>query len=269
MRLFQLLLMLDDQITPERCKMHFAYSDGNDNPLDVYLAGGFDEWQSWQTKANFDREFVVSLIYLPQKGQWLLAGAYQCMGRTGQKPSYHYNLVRRPRLEELSGRLVISYGKSFRQPYPYGETVSEELEVLEMRRDQYSIAAFPGYSWATLSKQHLDIIVKEQVESWRSALGAVKGVYVIADRKTGKLYIGSATGDGGIWGRWSDYSHTGHGGNTELRRLLQHEGNAYAENFRFGILEIADSHASKEDVLRREGYWKDMLLTRTFGYNSN
>jgi hypothetical protein len=28
----------------------------------------------------------------------------------------------------------------------------------------------------------------------------VHGVYVIADRATGKLYVGSATGDEGIWG---------------------------------------------------------------------
>lgn len=107
------------------------------------------------------------------------------------------------------------------------------------------------------------------VTSWKTALGAVAGVYVITDRKTGKLYVGSATAGEGVWSRWCAYSATGHGGNRELRKLLQEKGPAYAEHFQFGILEIADSHASQEDVLRRESYWKALLQTRVHGYNAN
>ena len=47
-----------------------------------------------------------------------------------------------------------------------------------------------------LSKQQLDTVVKQEVESWKAALGSVAGVYLIADRRTGKLYVGSATGNG-------------------------------------------------------------------------
>ena len=44
---------------------------------------------------------------------------------------------------------------------------------------------------------------------------------------------------------------------------------SYAENFQFGVLEIADTHASDADVVKRETRWKELLLTREFGYNGN
>ena len=35
--------------------------------------GDFDEWQTWQTRRNFEREFVLSLIQLPERNKWLFA----------------------------------------------------------------------------------------------------------------------------------------------------------------------------------------------------
>jgi predicted GIY-YIG superfamily endonuclease len=121
-----------------------------------------------------------------------------------------------------------------------------------------------------LTKQDLDIVVKQSIESWRTALASVAGVYVIADRHTGRLYVGSATGVQGIWSRWCAYSRTGHGNNQELRELLKKEGDVYAGHFQFGVLEIADTHASDADILRRESHWKELLRTRApHGYNAN
>lgn len=59
------------------------------------------------------------------------------------------------------------------------------------------------------------------------------------------------------------------GGNKELRQLLFGKGDDYAVNFLFTILEVIDLNASKEHVTAREGHWKDALLTRLYGYNSN
>ena len=82
--------------------------------------------------------------------------------------------------------------------------------------------------------------------------------------------MGSATAGEGIWSRWCAYSATGHGGNIELKALLNREGSEYADNFQFSVLEIADTHASQDDVLERETFWKQMLLSRTpYGYNAN
>lgn len=62
MQLFALLSLLDARVTPERTKIHLATSNGVQHPLDVYRAGGFEEWQRWQNRRNFDREYVLSLI---------------------------------------------------------------------------------------------------------------------------------------------------------------------------------------------------------------
>jgi hypothetical protein len=131
------------------------------------------------------------------------------------------------------------------------------------------IEDFPGYLSVCLSKARLDIVVRQNVETWRGALGNVSGVYVITDTKTGKQYVGSATGAGGIWRRWTAYSVNGHGGNKELKRLLEEEGTAYASNFQYGVLEIADAHTGVEQILSRESHWKDLLQTRAHGLNEN
>ena len=271
MQLFQLLHAVDDQLVPERCKLHLAGWDGEVDPLEEYLAGRFDEWQPGQSNRNFQRDYVVSLIALPRASNWLFVGAYESLGCKGpdQRGFFRYDLRKRESTKELDGRLVVWFERPGRQSYLLCEKWDQALRVAEIRPDKLRVAEFPGYSWAMLTKQHLDIVVRQHIESWRVALSNVAGVYVIADRHTGNLYVGSANSGEGIWSRWCDYSATGHGGNRELRELLRKEGDTYAENFQFGILEIADTHASTQDVLDRESYWKGLLLTREHGYNAN
>jgi hypothetical protein len=244
-----------------------------DDPLELYLAGEFDDWQQWQTKRNFQRDLVVSLISLPRTRNlhWLFGGVFSVHGcvRNNSYNLFRYDLRRRSEFDELDGRLVVSFKRPGRQSYLKCERWMEDLKVAEIRPEKLRISEFKGYSWAMLTKQELDIVMKQQVESWKTALGAVSGVYVIADRKTGKLYVGSATSGEGIWSRWCQYAENGHGGNRDLRELLKKEGAEYSDNFHFGDLEIADTHASTQDVLDREGYWKDLLLTRKHGYNAN
>ena len=272
MNFFQLLQILDPHVVPQRCKIHLASWNGTDDPLDVYLEGRFDEWQSRQNQKNFERPLVVSLIALGRANNWLFAGVHDAEGCEWSEEHnfYVYRLTRRPAPNEMDGRLIVRFARPGRQPYLLAEKWSDTIDVLEMRPEKLRIAEFPGYRSAMLTKQHLDIVVGQAIESWRSALANVAGVYVIADRRTGKLYVGSATGEEGIWNRWCAYSVTGHGGNDELIALLRNEAAGYAENFQFGVLEIADTHASVEDILRRESHWKDLLLTRVpHGYNAN
>lgn len=272
MDLFQVIGLLDFDVVPEMCKIHLAGWNGSDDPLDVYLAGEFDEWQSWQSKRNFERSFVVSLISLSRDSQWLFAGLYDSVGCewVEEHGMNRYTLNKRVSASELEGRLIVQFGRTGRQSYLLGEKWSSEIKVVEIRPEKMQIAVFPGYSSTMLTKQHLDIVVRNEIESWRSALASVAGVYVIADRHTGKLYIGSATGVGGIWSRWCAYSLTGHGNNVELMELLAREDVLYAQNFQYGVLEIADTHASIDEILRRESHWKDLLCSRApHGYNAN
>lgn len=56
---------MDAEIVPRDTKVRLATWNGKENPLDVYLAGGFEDWQCRQARRNFERDFVVSLIALP------------------------------------------------------------------------------------------------------------------------------------------------------------------------------------------------------------
>jgi hypothetical protein len=55
MRLFDLLSLMDQDVSPDRTKIHLATSNGEENPYHVFLAGQFDDWQRWQSKRNFER----------------------------------------------------------------------------------------------------------------------------------------------------------------------------------------------------------------------
>lgn len=265
--LFQLLGNLDPELSPTDCKVHLAVHNGKEDPLDVYVAGNFDRWQAWQNGPNFNRDRVVALIALPERDKWLLAGVYSVASVERMEDGhFEYDMLPSPLTEPLNGRAVVQFTRTGRQSYLVAENWVERMTIAEVRPERMQIADFPGYSNALLTKQQLDVVVAQRVASWRSALASVGGVYVIADRNTGKLYVGSASGDEGIWGRWCSYSATGHGGNRELVQLLSEKSAAYAEHFQFGILEIADPHA---DVLARESHWKRLLGTRDHGYNGN
>ena len=81
-----------------------------------------------------------------------------------------------------------------------------------------------------------------------------------------KMHFGGC----GIWNRWKDYVADGHGGNKELKKIVKDKGFEYIQNnFHYTLLEQILNTASNEYVISRENYWKEVLLSRKFGYNSN
>lgn len=271
MRVFDLLQVLNSDIRPEETKIHLATWNGEDDPIDVYLAGSFGEWQRWQTRRNFERRFVISLIGLPGTDRWLFAGLHNSTDAewVETRKLYRYTLDEDPGCKALNGRLVVSFRRPGRQSYLNAENWLGEMRVSEIRAEPLSVGEFPGFKAVNLTKTELELVVRESHESWRTALSNVAGVYLISDTGSGKLYVGSASGEGGIWQRWSSYAADGHGGNVELRRLLVDEGGERAKKFRYSILEIDDVHASAQDILTRESHWKDILMSRTRGLNGN
>ena len=252
------------------CKIHLATHNGIEDPLDVYLSGSFDEWQRHQTRKNFERKFVISLIALRPSNSWLFAGVHTSGPATSLSDgTFHYPLAEKSECGELNGRLVVHFKRPSRQAYLKAESWSESLQVTELRASRLAIAHFPGFKLVHLTKDQLDLIVREQLPEWRSALSSVAGIYLITDSETGKKYVGSATGQGGIWDRWCAYSSTGHGGNVELRQVMKELGSDHTRNLRYSVLEIADTHASSSEVLQRESHWKQVLLTRRHGLNAN
>ena len=141
----------------------------------------------------------------------------------------------------------------------------KNLEVVEVKRNENN-AVFPGYEDVCVSWKELDRVIN--TESWKTALQNMKGVYLITDKSNGKLYVGSATGSEMIWGRWKDYLNTGHGGNVELKKLKFEHIQKY---FQYTILDIYKPSTDDQDILDREDWWKDVLMSRDSrrGYNLN
>jgi hypothetical protein len=252
-------------------KIHLA-TGCNPTPLEAFFDGKFKRWQEEQNQRNFQCEEIVSLIYLGGE-RWLFAGVFLVKGvqprLVGAIQRYLYLTEEVPGLEHLTGRAIVRFQKNFRASYLRGATYGKELLVDELRGQRLSVGDFPGYNGVLLSFQILCTIIREEIPSWRSALRSVSGVYLVVDTANGKQYVGSACGGEGIWQRWMAYVATGHGGNKELKVLLSEKGSECARNFQFSILEVCDLNASQEHVVGRETHWKDVLLSREFGYNCN
>jgi hypothetical protein len=270
MRLVDFTALMDRDVTPLSTKIHLATWNGEEDPLEVYRAGRFDEWQRWQTKRNFERLFVLSLINLGAQ-RWLYAGVYTSDGCDWieNRGLHYYRMRERHSCSEFGGRLVVEFARSGRQSYLNMENWEDQLLVGEILPERLSIGEFPGFKAVNLAKIELDTIVSRELVSWRTALSNVAGVYLISHVPSGKLYVGSASGVGGIWQRWCEYSKTGHGGNIKLKPLAEANNGEGAAEFRFSILEIADPDASYETILQRESHWKQILQTRDFGLNEN
>ena len=103
---------------------------------------------------------------------------------------------------------------------------------------------------------------------WHRMLGSVAGVYLILDTVTGRQYVGSAYGDGGIFARWSQYARTGHGGNAQLRALLAERPNA-RDDLQFSLLQTLSPSLTAREVIAYEQLHKEKLGTRAHGLNSN
>ena len=132
------------------------------------------------------------------------------------------------------------------------------------------VKEFPGFLDFVLRFDELKTIADNSIANreWHRALGSVAGVYLVLDTLTGRQYIGSAYGDGGIIGRWLNYARTGHGGNDQLKALLSERPNARGD-LQFSVLQTLPLSLTAREVIAYEGLHKQKLGTRTHGLNSN
>jgi hypothetical protein len=269
-RLVDLLKLQGVTLEDENYKIHLATTEVESSPFDAYLAGTFKEWQEDQTKKNFECKVVLSLIHRGGD-RWLFAGVYRVNGvQPGQTTAFKYETQLLPGHEELIGRVVVKYKREYRASYVWGNKYGAELEVAEILDSALSIERFPGYNNIRILHSKLVLLVSKEEPSWRSALSSVGGVYLITDILTGKIYVGSASGEGGLWQRWRAYAETGHGGTAELKDLLERQGEHYRGNFQYSVLEITDPQAQIDLICARENHWKEILMSRIpFGYNAN
>lgn len=268
-----------DEPSFSQYKIHFAIgAKEKRKPYNEFLCGNFEEWQSFQTNKNFNRKYVVSLIYF-EKDVWMFAGVYQVCGKPEKTNRdgielWKYTLIATDIQQDMIGRAFFRFKKEFRASYPCLELVSNNIAVADMQISyisdtKASITDFNGFDSINIDYSTLQYIVTNNIPSWKTALSNAKGVYLIVDTKSGKQYVGSAYGDDCIWQRWFSYAKTGHGGNAELKNLLNENGENYKYNFKYSVLEICNMNLGNEYVISRETHWKNTLMTRQFGLNKN
>lgn len=177
-------------------------------------------------------------------------------------------------------RLVVNW-KNLPQRFFYVDSkIIDSVEVETVLSNNYleTDEEFLGYENISRTYNRLKQVIDKP--SWKMALSNIYGVYVLTDVSTGKLYVGSATGDEGVYGRWKTYLISGYDANEnengeypnkKLKELVRSEGIAYIQNnFKYSLLEIFPKNKiGRDKALQRESYWKKVFESRQWGYNDN
>lgn len=266
--------MLGD-LDPTQCKLHCAIYNGEDHPIDV-LARDWEEWVGWSRyrgqKNDFNRDYIFTMAKMRNvQDQWLFGGVFKVLKRREVQGDNSYDIAL---CDDIMGpyvkRLTIHFDPPGRNARLAMEMHLDRMTVVSVHAEPYAGEAFPGLDQINHTLGVLDIAVRQDWHDWRGALQHMKGVYVIHDFQTGKPYVGSACGDTGIWARLCQYVDSLHGGNKDLRELIGQKGADYARaNLSFALLEFWSMRTADDHVLKRESYWKDVLLSRQFGHNKN
>lgn len=174
-----------------------------------------------------------------------------------------YDLKQIDVLADFENKLTIEWGNSTRAWHQKGTT---EKQIISISPDEKKV--FTGFENLVKTYDELKEIVEnpEVYESWHTALKSVYAVYLIVDTETGKQYVGSAYGKDGLFGRWSVYVDTHHGGNKGMKEVICDYPDRY-HAFQFSILQILPKTVTDEEVIHIESLWKSKLLSIKFGMN--
>ncbi|QDH73327.1 GIY-YIG nuclease family protein [Brevundimonas sp. M20] len=256
---------------PATFKIHFSRWNRQHEPLDVWVNSPAD-YQTWQeyrpARDEFNRPRIFSLArFYHEPDIWLFTGIFDVLDRKADQ----YVVSRSAEGSAFIGRLKIRHPYRDRSVRLNFENHYPLMQVSEVLAEPYSGRAFPGFDGIDLSFAELENLARTGRADWMAALSSIKGIYLISDVLTGKRYVGSAYGQGGVWSRWCEYAATGHGNNAELRQLVTNPNLDYVRKaFRFALLEHRPVATPDQTILDREGFWKTILLTRgAFGNNRN
>lgn len=236
----------------------------------------FLRYQSMQGNDIFrDCDYIVSFIG-EDNSKARFVGVFRLVGKTvgierfeegdiSFDANFTYDLEEVEGFSDLTERVVVRWNNT----RAWHQWITNEMEVLEISPGLH-YRMFTDYLDLILSFPELREIVRNGYRDWHTALSSVKGVYLITDTATGKLYVGSAYGDDGIWGRWCDYVSTnGHGGNKKLLAMLSADPEYAVNNFRFSILMLLPKTITPQEAIRKEILFKRKLGSNSFGLNEN
>jgi hypothetical protein len=274
-------IKLTDIIRLENCNeynLHLSCWNGSEHPLDIFLRdeNEYKKWQEWKgnqkdgkiIRQKFLRDYILSFVQVYHEGSdiHLFTGIYKIVARLDDK----YEVEKINMFQDLVGRLKIKHKRKGQLSSFLFENVVDDMLVHEIMQERLQCRVFKGYGKINLKFTELETIIKKDVKDWRLKLDNLQGVYLLVDDSDNSMYVGSASGEFGIWQRWSDYIYNYTGGNKGLDALHKQVGEDHFKRFfRFLLLEYFTDKTDKNYVIERESFWKDALNTRKFGYNKN
>ena len=246
-------------------------------------AGWFDTYQKYQSKPVFDGCDQIVVFFGEEGFNSRFIGVYDVGARRpasevslppgcpypewkAQPGHSYYRLEKRSGFEDLEDRLVIDWGKAALAWHQW----FADRTVVEIRPPGRALPPFRDYLRVHLSFEDLMRLVRQPDahRDWVAGLSAVGAIYLVVDGLSGEQYVGSATGNGGLWQRWCDYAKTGHGNNLRLKKLCAQSA-SHPAAFRFSILETFSRSLSRDEALSLENFFKQKLGARAFGLNAN
>lgn len=251
-----------------------------------YDNGFFELYLRTQGKKMFkDGQYILNFVGTQGttgrfEGCYLVKGVRSMEGITlpesfpikpEKPPVFYYNLEKTDIMSDYVERLLIDWGKGARN-WCHNGTTEKEIIALMPHRNAQLVSKLTDFENMRLSFDELESIIAapDFYSDWVGALSTTYAIYLITDTVSGKQYVGSAYGKNGLYGRWSEYVNTRHGGNKKIKELLKEDSERY-HKFPFSILQILPKSLAVDNtsVIEIESLWKSKLNTIQFGLNDN
>ena len=281
LKLNTLLNLTPEEINNSKIEFNMQEGSGGKAILDIWLKNTDEEkttgtckdcsyWGWYGITRNFAPNQTVFSFARLTFDEWLFISAAKII----DVPKDDWAVVEvLEKYQPLYGRMIIKCkkGDAFgRYTFNLANYI-DQATIKEILPGIYSGDKFEGYDRVHLPFHKLSAVFNGKImPTYYEALKKVTGVYCLTDTKTGKLYIGSATGTEGVAQRWGNYLDSKHGGNVKLRKLYEKEGSEYFEEyFTYTLLEYFGLSYNPDRIKEREQYWKKCLNTISNGYNDN
>lgn len=268
------LHMSEEEIDNTKAKFNQP-NDNDNNPLEEYKKNPDivdTQWLFWRKTQRYFNvgQNALCLLRLTYD-TWLLTTVKKVTRELGVNNGVNYEGEILKQHEQYFGRVIIKYHKYHQGQGRNLRNIIDLLEVVQVLPSTYDGDNFPGYDKIKLSFNQLETIIQRNKLDWVAALENQKAVYLLTDTTNGKLYVGSATAqEGMLLSRWKAYVNNGHGGNKELIDIVNSKGFEYIKrNFQYTVLENYNQRVDDDFIRSRETYWKLVLCSKAFGYNSN